>query len=120
MILADTSIWVQHFRRGVPDFAAALIKHRISIHSVVIGEVAMGNLSRRTETLADLGRLPRASTGTMDECLAFLERHSLHGRGLGWNDIQLLVAAKLSGHTLWSIDRRLAAEAEKLGVAHRG
>ena len=120
MILADTSVWVQHFRYGVPDFAVALSERRICIHPVVIGELATGNLARRAQTLTDLRRLPRATTGTLEETLAFLERHSLYGRGLGWNDVQLLVAAKLSGHTLWSLDTQLATAAGKLNAGYQG
>jgi len=33
---------------------------------------------------------------TADECLAFIETHRLYGRGIGWSDVQLLVAARLS------------------------
>lgn len=118
MILADTSLWVQHFRRGLPDFAVTLGQRLISIHAVVLGELATGNLSKRQQTLADLRRLPRATAGTTEECLDFIEIHSLYGRGLGWNDVQLLVAARLSGHSLWSLDSRLATAARELGVAH--
>ncbi len=118
MILADTSLWVQHFRRGVPEFAVALTQHQISMHPIVLGELATGNLAKRAATLADLRRLPRAAVGTAGESLAFIETHSLYGHGLGWNDVQLLVAARLSGHALWSLDSRLAAAAVKLGVIH--
>ncbi len=116
MILADTSVWVQHFRRGMPEFGAALGQHLISIHAVVLGELASGNLAKRAETLADLRRLPRAAAGTLEESLDFIESESLYGRGLGWNDMQLLVAARLSGHLLWSLDARLAAAASKLRI----
>ncbi len=118
MILADTSVWVQHFRRGVPDLATALRNGQISIHPVVLGELASGNLAKRAQTLAALRSLPRTKTGTTEECLDFIETHALHGRGVGWNDLQLLVAARLSGHPLWSLDARLAAAAVELGVAH--
>jgi predicted nucleic acid-binding protein len=118
MILADTSVWVQHFRRGVPDFATALQNGQVSIHPVVIGELASGNLARRTQTLAALRSLPRTKSGTTEECLDFIETHTLHGRGIGWNDLQLLVAARLSGHPLWSLDTRLTAAAVELGVAY--
>ena len=118
MILADTSVWVQHFRRGLPEFATALNNDRISIHPVVLGELACGNLSKRTLTLAALRNLPRTKRGTTEECLDFIEIHALSGRGIGWNDVQLLVAARLSGNPLWSLDSRLAAAAEELGVAH--
>lgn len=118
MILVDTSVWVQHFRRGLPDFAAALRGGHISMHPVVLGELATGTLLRRAQTLAALRALPSTRSGTHEECLDFIERHSLFGRGIGWNDVQLLVAARLSGHAFWSLDRRLAEAAEKLGVAY--
>ena len=117
MILADTSLWVQHFRRGVPEFAEALQNGDISIHPVVIGELACGNLAERARTLTALCSLPRVETGAPEECLNFIESHALHGRGIGWNDIQLLVAARLSRNPLWSLDTRLTAAAIQLSVA---
>ena len=118
MILADTSVWVQHFRRGVPDFTVALQNGQISVHPVVLGELASGNPARRAQTLSALRTLPRAKAGAAEECLDFIEAHKLYGRGIGWNDVQLLVAARLSGHPLWSFDARLTAAALELGVAH--
>ncbi len=118
MILADTSVWVQHFRRGVLDFEAALNSGQISIHPVVLGELASGNLSKRSQTLAALRCLPLTKTGTTEECLDFIETYALQGRGIGWNDIQLLVSACLSGNPLWALDSRLAAAARELGVAY--
>lgn len=119
MILADTSVWVQHFRRGLPEFAEFLAQHQISIHSIVLGELACGNLVKRTETLAHLRRLPSAVAGTVEESLDFIESQSLYGRGLGWGDVQLLVSARLSGHALWSLDLRLAATASKLRIGYQ-
>ena len=119
MILADTSVWVEHFRRGLPSFAKALRNGGISIHSVVIGELACGNLAQRAETLAALRAIPRAASGTADECLEFLKIHNLHGRGIGWNDVQLLAGAILSSHMFWTLDKRLKRVAADLGVAHQ-
>jgi len=93
-------------------------KRRISIHPVVLGELATGNLTQRTQTLGWLRTLPGVRAGTPDECLAFIEAHALHGCGIGWNDVQLLAAARLSGHALWSLDTRLATAAIRLGVAY--
>jgi predicted nucleic acid-binding protein len=118
MILADTSVWMRHFRRGLPEFAAALRNGQISIHPVVLGELATGNLAKRAQTLAALRSLPCAKTGTTEECLGFIEAHVLYGRGIGWNDLQLLVAARLSGNLLWSLDTRLTAASVELGVAY--
>ena len=119
MILADTSIWVEHFRTQMPGFAERLGRGEISTHPVVIGELAMGNLAAREQTLAALQALPRATVATHQECLAFVKEHSVLGRGIGWSDLQLLVASQLSGHALWTIDRRLSEVAAELGMAFR-
>ena len=118
MILADTSVWIQHFRRGLPTFASALEQGFISMHPVVLGELASGNLGKRSHTLALLHSLPFASVATTEECLAFLEEHALYEKGIGWNDLQLLGAARLSGIPLCSLDARLTAAAVELGVGY--
>jgi predicted nucleic acid-binding protein len=119
MILVDTSVWVQHFRKGVPTFASLLAAGEVSIHIIVLGELATGNLSRRPQTLDMLGRLPMARPSTGEECLAFLESHRLWGKGLGWNDVQLLAAARLSQIPLWSLDVPLTQAAEALGIGYQ-
>jgi predicted nucleic acid-binding protein len=118
MILVDTSVWVQHFRRGMHDFSSALKAERILIHPVVIGELAIGNLAKRSQTLAALRSLPHAPVATTEECLGFIETNLLYGRGIGWNDIQLLAAALLSGSPLWTLDSRLREAAKEIGVAY--
>lgn len=95
----------------------ALSEGLISMHPVVLGELATGNLTKREQTLSALRSLPGTKIGTPDECLDFIETHSLYGRGIGWNDIQLLVTARISGNPLWSLDNRLASAAVELGVA---
>ena len=82
MILADTSVWVGHFRRGSTAFAPRLEQGEIAIHAVVLGELATGNLARRQQTLAALHNLPRVKEGSSEECLAYLETHRLFGRGI--------------------------------------
>jgi predicted nucleic acid-binding protein len=118
MILADTSIWVDFFRRGSAPFAECLHRGQIATHSVVIGELATGNLSKRSETLASMTRLPRATEGSARECLLYLESHRLFGRGIGWNDIQLLVAAQLTHLPLWTLDTKLAQISGELHLAY--
>jgi predicted nucleic acid-binding protein len=118
MIIADTSIWIYHFRHGLPQFADTLQKGLIAIHPVVLAELATANLLNRTETLAALRCLPMIPSGTVDECMQFIENHRLHGIGIGWSDVQILVAARLSGNLLWSKDRRLDDAAKELGVAY--
>jgi len=119
MILADTSVWIDHMRGRRSRFSAALENDLVLVHPFVIGELACGNLRDRNEVLALLQDLPLAVTATDAEVLAFIERRKLMGRGLGYIDVHLLASAALSGTArLWTHDRRLAAVAAQLGLAH--
>jgi predicted nucleic acid-binding protein len=120
VILADTSLWVGLFReRRIAEFAAVLAANKVLMHSAVLGELATGNLQNRAATLSMLRAMPKALTGTTEECLALIEAHKLYGRGVGWIDVQLLVAARLSHAQLWSLDTELMVVARKLRVAYR-
>ncbi len=108
MILVDTSVWVDHFRRGNAALVAALEAGEVTIHPLVIGELACGQLKARRQILSMLAGLPVVPALSHDEALHFLQAHQLEGRGLGWIDVHLLGAASLWGVPLWTLDRRLA------------
>lgn len=87
-------------------------------HPWVVGELALGHLSRRREVLGLLSRLPAAKVVTPDEILRFVDDHQLMGLGVGYVDVQLLAATLITpGARLWTVDRRLAAAASQLGLA---
>ena len=115
MILADTSVWVDHLRRSDAALRAALEANEICIHPMVIGELACGNLRNRS-ILVNLQLLPQATVASHDEALAMIEQHTLMGRGVGFVDVHLLASAKLSKATLWTRDKRLAAVADGFGL----
>ena len=117
MILVDTSVWIDHLRGGDARLAALLEAGRVLSHPFVIGELACGNLRNRAEVLTLLHELPRAVAATDAEVLAFIETHTLMGRGIGYLDAHLLAAAALSAARLWTRDRRLATAAHDLGLA---
>lgn len=119
MILADTSVWVEHFRRGEPELARCLEDQLILMHAVVLGELACGNLQKRARTLADLAALPRCLEASEGEVRELIEARRLYGRGIGWLDAQLLAGALLSRCALWTLDARLGRVAKELGVAGR-
>ena len=116
MILADTSVWVDHLRRSDAALRAALEANEICIHPMVIGELACGNLRNRT-ILANLQMLPQSTVATHDEALAMIEQHKLMGRGVGFVDVHLLASAKLSKAKLWTRDKRLAGVAAEFDLA---
>ena len=117
MILADTSIWVDHLRRSNPRLADLLEAEQIVCHPFIVGELACGGLVNRTEILAQLAALPPAPPATHDEALTLLDQHALAGSGIGWIDMHLLTSAVLARATLWTRDRRLAEVAESLCLA---
>lgn len=118
MILADTSVWVDHLRAGDTALVALLDAGMVLAHPFVIGELALGNLRQREIVLKALADLPRASVATDAEVLHFIERHALPGREIGYIDAHLLAAVKLTpGAELWTSDKRLNGVAVQLGLA---
>lgn len=118
MILADTSIWVDHLRAGDRRLADALERGDVCVHPLVIGELACGNLRQRRRILDLLAQLPVTPIATDPEVLSFIERRALMGRGLGYLDVHLLAAVAIDGETrLWTRDKRLAAAATSLHLA---
>jgi hypothetical protein len=67
---------------------------------MVLGELACGNLARRSETLHLLESLPAVREA--------IEKRRLWGKGIGWIDADLVVASLISGDLLWTLDRRFA------------
>jgi len=116
VILADTSVWIHHFRHGSERLARLLSEGQVVCHPFVIGELACANLRNRAEILLLLGRLPSAGMASHEEVLALVEGRHLTGRGLGWIDAHLLGAVLLRGLRLWTLDRRLDAAAADVGV----
>jgi predicted nucleic acid-binding protein len=119
VILADTSVWVDHLRQGNARLERLLGDSRILCHPFVTGELALGHLRRRAEILALLANLPQASPAAHAEVLGFVEENRLVGSGLGWVDVHLLCAAALERAQLWTLDRRLAGAAARLGLDAR-
>lgn len=119
MILIDTSVWVNHFRREHAGLAELLDDGQILNHPFVVGELAVGNLKNREGILNFFGDLPPATIASYEDVLTFIEAFSLYGRGLSYIDVHLLAAARLSDAHLWTVDKRLHAAAERLSIAAR-
>ena len=118
MTLVDTSVWIDHLREKVAGLSDLLMEGDVLVHPFVIGELACGNLSNRTEILSRLKSLPFARLGSDSEALLLIERRALMGKGLGYIDIHLLSSALLSEAALWTRDKRLSETARTLGAAY--
>lgn len=119
-VLVDTSVWVDHFRQGSPALVGLLERDAVMIHPMVLGELACGTPPSRTQTLADLQRLQPTQQASIREVMVFVEHEQLFGLGCGLVDLSLLASTLMTpSASLWTLDRRLAALAERFGVAHR-
>lgn len=117
MILVDTSVWVDHLRSGNDALSKLLHGGAVLAHPCVTGELALGNMRNRDEILTLLRDLPQAVVAEHDEVLRLITDETLHGHGIGYVDAQLLAAGRLtSDTTLWTLDKRLAAVAGRLGL----
>lgn len=118
MILADTSVWVDHLRRGDARLMELLESSSVLMHPFIVGEIACGSLTDRQSVLELLQDLPATAVAEFGEALAFVEFHRLWGKGIGYVDAHLLAAVALTeGATLWTRDKRLLTAAQTLGCA---
>lgn len=117
MILADTSIWIDHFRSGNRNLQQLLSRQEIVIHPLIVAELALGSHANRAATLLLLDLLPQVRTAQLNEVRAMIESRSLYARGIGIADAHLIAAVYLNpGCLLWTRDKRLRTAAQVLGM----
>ena len=117
MILADTTIWIDHFRAENRELRRQLDRRNIAIHPFIVAELALGSLRERVRTLALLDSLPRVHVAQINEVREMIEMRSLHSRGIGLIDAHLIASCLIHPPTLlWTNDKRLSTVAESLGV----
>jgi predicted nucleic acid-binding protein len=120
MVLADTSIWIAHYRKSNNVFVSLLENDQILCHPLVLMEIACGSPpSPRSKTIGYLKKLQQATVATTDEILDFIEAHKLFESGCGATDISLLASTLLSENAqIWTLDRSLESLALKFGIAY--
>jgi len=120
LILADTSVWIDHLRSGILEMRQHLNQGRIVIHPFVTAELALGSLRDRSETLALLDPLPQVRVAQLNEIRSLIETRRLYGLGIGVIDAHLIASVLISPPALlWTRDKRLRKIAEDLGI-HAG
>jgi hypothetical protein len=117
LILADTSVWIDHLRAGNQEMRRQLEQGRIVIHPFIIAELALGSLQQRARTLALLDRLPQVRVAQLNEVRGMIEARRLYSLGIGLTDAHLIAAVFLNPPTvLWTKDKQLRKVAEGLGI----
>jgi predicted nucleic acid-binding protein len=119
-VLVDTCVWIKHFRQRNPLLVNLLEDGEVWCHPIVVGELSMGNLKNRQQTIFDLAKLNRPPIATFAETRQMIEARKLWGRGIQWNDARILASAILGQVPLWTFDIRLGEIAKELGVGFAG
>lgn len=117
MILADTSVWIDHLRSGNRELSTYLNQGQIVTHPFIIAELALGSLRDRAKTLALLDLLPQVRVAQLKEVRLMIDSRRLYGLGIGLTDVHLLASVFINPATLlWTRDKRLRSVAETLGI----
>jgi predicted nucleic acid-binding protein len=120
LILADTSVWIDHLRSGNKDLRRHLDQGQIVIHPFIIAELALGSMKERSNTLALLDLLPQVRVARLSELRLTIEARRLYNLGIGLTDAHLIASVLIDAPTLlWTRDKKLRRVAESLGVHAR-
>jgi predicted nucleic acid-binding protein len=119
MVLVDTSVWVSHLREGDSLLENLLNNGMVVCHPFIVGELACGNLKKRSEILSLLNALPFVKLATHEEVMHFIDSRHLMGRGLGYVDVHLLSSAVLSEVSILTYDQKLKTIAAKLDIHYK-
>jgi predicted nucleic acid-binding protein len=118
MIIVDTSVWIEHIRVSNETLLTALSKGLVLHHPFVTAELALGSIPDREVFCAMLGKLPAVEPMENSQFLEFVSSQELYGTGVGMVDAHLLASAANRKGTVWAFDKRLSAQAERLGIAY--
>ena len=120
LVLADTSIWITHFRDGQVRLAKLLEQGLVACHPFIVGELACGSLKNRGEIIQLLEALPVVDVLEHNEVMEFIESRKLMSIGIGYVDIHLLGSSLLSNTPLWTFDKALIKAAKSLNIGYSG
>ena len=117
MILADTSIWVDHLRNRNPEMERLLGGGQIMMHPFIVAEISLGSLHNRQKMLDDLEALLEVNVAALNEVQHMIESHTLYSKGIGLTDAHLLASCLMTpGTQLWTRDGALKNVAAALGI----
>ncbi len=118
LVLADTSVWIAHFRKPISALQILLSADQVLCHPTVLIEIACGTPpAPRERTLNNLRQLRSATVANTDETLALIEREQLQDSGCGAIDLVLLGSVLLTSNAvLWTLDKNLRALAARFDI----
>jgi len=118
VILADTSVWIDHLRAGNPRMRRLLDSEQVIMHPMIVAELGLGSLHQRAKTLAELDGLLEVKVAQLSEVRRMIEVHRLYTKGIGLTDAHLVASCLITpGTQLWTRDTALKGVAKTVGIA---
>jgi predicted nucleic acid-binding protein len=118
LVLADTSIWVTHFRKSENHLIQLLELGFVACHPFIIGELACGSIKNRHEIIQLLEALPNVPVLEHQEVMSFIESRKIMSKGIGYVDTHLLGSSILAGIPIWTLDKSLAKVSSTLEIEY--
>ena len=105
MIIADTNIWISFFKGEKKAYflKELIIENMVILHPYIYGELLLGGISQKAGQL--LHSLEYVETSKADLVYYFITKNKIHGRGIGWVDVNILVAALSGKHRVFTFDK---------------
>jgi len=117
VILADTTIWIDHLRRGNVQLQELLDGGQVLMHPFVVAELALGSLRDRAKTLVELDAFLQVPVARLGEVRKLIESRKLYAKGIGLTDAHLVASCLITpGVQLWTRDGALQGVAQALGI----
>jgi predicted nucleic acid-binding protein len=118
MILADTSVWIDHFRSPEPVLMRLIQASELMMHPFVLGELAMGSLADRKLRLRLWAMMPTLPAVSLKDVLALVDGRRLYSRGIGYMEAAILASSLVwEGTSLWTRDHKLRDIAREFGIS---
>ena len=119
MIILDTSVWIEFFKKNEPYFKAVqslLNENKVLTSEVIFSELLQGARSEneRTILLDYWNNLPKFSTdGILIRAGLAASTHKWPSKGIGLIDSTIIQLAKETSSQIWSLDKKLNSVLKK-------
>ena len=114
MILVDTSIWIDHFKKKNEILSQWILDGMVCTHSLIIQEICLGDFKQKVKIIDSLKHLIIIPMISHQEFILFSTKHNF--RKVGVVDVHLIASAILSRCSIMTSDKSLALAAQKVDL----
>ena len=107
MIIIDTNVWISFFKgeKKALLIKDLIIENQSILHPYIYGELLLGRIADKAGYMLQALEM----TSVLDKNLVyrFIKENKLHGRGIGWVDVNILMSALSGNHQVYTYDENL-------------